>query len=526
MSSSESNIHIIPLPSPATVAQAQRAVLGAQPGARLLFILPAAADHFAHAARLKALRKEADAAGVQIGLVTDDADIRYFARLARIPCYRSQETALKHWRWPKPDAPLPPPEKLRPAVIPSPPGAAVALKPPTLVSRPGGVILLGEARERPDRSWLQGLSYVFFIGVVALILLGVSWYLLPQATITLVPARSQIISSIDLTARTGIDEANYLNKLVPAREVKARVEGVGSTPTTGQEKAPVGKATGVVTFINRTSREITVPAGTIVRTTFGESVRFRTLDEVKAPPGVGQQVTAQIEAVEPGLKGNVPALTINEIEGSLNVSLRVSNPFNTEGGTVETVATVTQADKDRLMNELLAQLQKEAYAKLAQNLRQGEIIPPETVQTFVLAATYDRFSGEPADELGLQLQLLARGLAVDMDSARQMAERSLRESAPADKYLLEESIRTGQPHFTLFGDEFVNFSLTASGEVLEPISAGDVRAVLAGAPADKAEALLEENFDLARPPRITLTPSWMKRLPSLPFRIIVRVYKE
>jgi len=204
----------------------------------------------------------------------------------------------------------------------------------------------------------------------------------------------------------------------------------------------------------------------------------------------------------------------------------VSNPFATSGGTEEVVATVTQADKDRLLNELLAELQQQAYDKLAENLRQGEYIPPESVQTYVLAATYDRFAGEHADELGLQLQLLTRGMAVDMDGARELAERSLREQVPSDKFLLEETVRTGEPHFTLFGDDFVEFSLTASGEVIEPISAGDVRAVLTGAPADQATQLLEENFHLATPPEIKLAPPRMERLPTLPFRIIVRVYKE
>ncbi len=526
MASSQPDIQPIPLPAPATVANARIAVLGAEPGDRLLLILPDEADNFAHLPRLKALRRLADDSDVQIGLVTRDKDIKYFAKRARIPVYKSEKAARRRWRWPKPEAPLPPPHKLRPTYLPPPPDAAVELRPPAIITKPNATVLWGEAKAKPERSWLRGLAYVGFIALIALAIFGLTIYLLPQATVTLIPARTQVLSSIDLTARTGIDEPDYLNKLVPARVVQARVEGFDTTPTTGQDDAPVGKATGVVTLINRTPREITVPEGTILRTTFGENVRFRTTEEVKVPPGIGQQVQVPIEAVEPGLEGNVPALTINEVEGSLNVSLRVSNPSRTEGGTVESVATVTQADKDRLLNQLSAQLQQQAYEELAKNLRSGEYIPPESVQTYILATTYDRFAGEHADELGLQLQLLARGMAVDMAGAEELAERSLRESAPQDKFLLEETIRTGEPHFTLFGDEFINFSLTASGEVLDPISAGDVRAVLTGAPADIAPQLLEENFDLAVPPEIKLTPPWMDRLPTLPFRIMVRVYKE
>lgn len=526
MTSYQSEIQTIPLSPPATVAKARLAVFRAAPGERLLFLLPDDADNFAHLPRLKALRRAADDAGVQIGLVTRDQDISYFAKAARIPVYKSEKDARRRWRWPKPEPPLPPPHKMRPAYIPAPPGGAAVQRAPAIITKPDATVLWGQPRAKKDRSWLQGLAYVAFIGMIALVVWGITWFLLPQATVVIVPARTTVISSVELAARTGIEEPDYLNMLVPARVVQARVEGYGTTPTTGLDDAPVGKATGVVTFINRTAREITVPEGSIVRTTFGENVRFRTLKEVVVPAGVGKQAQAPIEAVEPGLIGNVPALTINEIEGPLNISLRVSNPFNTQGGTVERVATVTQEDKDRLKNELLAQLQQQAYLKLGENLRPGEYIPPETVQTFILAETYDRFAGEHADELGLQLQLLARGMAIDLNGARELAERSLRESVPDDLYLLEETIQTGDPQFTLFGDEFVNFTMTARGEAIRPIEPGDVRAVLAGAPVDTAPQLLEETFDLARPPEINITPSWMKTLPHLPSRIIVRVYKE
>ncbi len=519
-------IHFISLAPPATVAKARFAIFRATLGSRLLFILPEEADNFAHLPRLKALRQAADDAGVEIGLVTRDKDIRYFAKKARIPVYRSEVAARRRWRWPKPEPPLPPPHKFRPAYIPAPPGSAALQRAPALVTKPGATIIWGEPRAKADRTWLRGLAYVGFIGIIALILWGLTWYLLPQATVILVPARETVYSSVELVARTGIEEPDALNRLVPARVVQARVEGYGTTPTTGVDDAPVGKATGVVTFINKTGREITVPEGTIVRTTFGENVRFRTQEEVSVPPGVGKQAQAPIEAVKPGLIGNVPALTINEIEGPLNISLRVSNPFNTEGGTVERVAVVTQADKDRLKNELLAQLQQQAYLKLGENLRPGEYIPPETVETFVLAETYDRFAGEHADELGLQLQLLARGLAIDLDSARMLSERALRESVPEGLFLLEETIQTGEPQFTLFDDEFVRFTMTARGEAIRPIDAGEVRALVAGASLNDAPGLLQETFALAQPPVIVIEPAWIKTMPHLPSRIIVRVYKE
>ena len=109
MSSPQQDIKIIQLASPATVAQAQQAVLRARAGDRLLFVLPDEADNFAYLPRLKTLRRAADEAGIQVGLVSGDKDIRYFAKQARIPVYKSEEAARQRWRWPKPEAHLPPP---------------------------------------------------------------------------------------------------------------------------------------------------------------------------------------------------------------------------------------------------------------------------------------------------------------------------------------------------------------------------------------------------------------------------------
>jgi len=515
--------HTIPLDSPATLGAASNALQQGDVGDQVLLVLPQQADDLASEVRLQVLRRQADAAQVQVGLVTNDSDIRHFARKARIPTFSSVEKAQKRWRYPKPPASLPSPSLVRPLVVNPPRNVGRGVKAPAIVTVGGATLLDGRTRQRKDRWWLTWLGYLLLIIVVAALVGGLGLLVLPQATVTVVPARTQFVSSIELSSQVGIDESDYLNGVTPARSVQARVEGLGTIETTGADEAPVGKATGVVTFINKTNREIIIPQNTIVRTATGDNVRFRTMAEANTPPGVGQQVTVPIEAVEPGRRGNIPGSTISEIVGPLNVSLRVSNQSPTAGGTVEGVAMVTQADKDRLLGQLQAQLQNQAYSQLATGLQQGEIIPPETVNTFTLAETYDRFSGEQADVLGLQLQLLARGLAVDLTSADALAERSLRESIPSDHFLLEESIQIGQPNFTRFTGESVDFTLTATADTLIPVTVSQVRSLLIGASLDEAETILLDNLALADPPEITLEPNWLNRLPYIPTRIVVRV---
>lgn len=516
-------LHTIPLQPPATLSAATAAINRARAGDRVLLVLPDPPDGLAHAVRLQVLRRQADAAGVQVGLVTADPDVRYHARQARIPIFASAAEGEHRWRYAPAQAPLPDPQGVRPFLVRPPARVGLGLHAPEIVTQPGGAILAGRMRRRSGRGWLAALGYLLLLLILAGLLAGVTLFLLPRAHVTLIPARTRFVSSIDLTARVGIDAPDYLNRVVPARSVQARVELFDTVETTGGEDAPLGRATGVVTLINQTNRPIDVGTSTVVRTATGDDVRFRLQQEVTIPAGVGQQVSAQVEAIEPGLKGNVPAFTISEIEGPLNLTVRVSNPSPTAGGTVEPVRVVTQADKDRLLGQLQATLQQQAYSKLAESLRQGEFIPAETVRTFTLAETYDRFSGERADVLGLQLQLLARGLAVDLEGAGSLVSRSLRENIPGDHFLLEETLRVGQPTFTRFGDESVDMSLTASGDTLIPITTSRVRSLLAGAPLEDAAGILQRNLQLASPPQVSLEPNWLGRIPYIPTRITVRV---
>lgn len=520
------SLHIIDLPAPATLAAASVGIHQAVAGERVAFVLPAPADDFANEVRLRVLRRQADAAGVQVGLVTTDADVRYFARRAGVPTFASVQAANEPWRYPKPEATLPAPEAARPMVVRPPQKVGLGLAAPIIATAGGATVYDGLLRRRRDLWWLRSLGYVLISLLIAGLLFGLAVLLLPSATVTLTPAHTRFVSSVEVTAQTGIDEPDTSNSLVPARLVQARVEGSASTPATGSDFAPAGKARGFVILINRTAREVKVPVNTIVRTVTGNNVRFRTQAEVTVPAGIGQRAGVAIEAVEPGRQGNVGAGTISEVEGPLGLSLRSSNESGTGGGTVADVVVVTQADKERVLGQLQSSVQRLAYEKLAASLRQGEYIPPETVQTFTLAETYDRFAGEQAESVGLTLQLLARGMAVDLEGAGSLADRSIRLAIPPDHFLLDDTVQIGQPSFNRFAEESVNMTLTASGDALVPIPTGDVRALLAGLPLGEAAAALQRRLDLARPPVIEVERAWLGRLPYIPTRIRVRVLQE
>ena len=85
-------------------------------------------------------------------------------------------------------------------------------------------------------------------------------------------------------------------------------------------------------------------------TSTGVPVAFRTTAEGTIEAGVGSSTDVPIEAIEPGVGGNVRANTVNTVSGPLRFRLRVTNPNGTFGGGSELVPVVTQADQDALLD--------------------------------------------------------------------------------------------------------------------------------------------------------------------------------
>src|SRR5690606_31542536 len=132
-----------------------------------------------------------------------------------------------------------------------------------------------------------------------------------------------------------------------------------------------------VVFTNQTNQAVRIPAGTTVSTSTGDRVDFRTLFEVEIPGPSGSRATVEVEATEPGTRGNVRANTIATVSGALGSRVRVTNPSATGGGQSDLVRVVTQTDRETLYDQVYAEIQDTAYDRLLTELREGEWVPRE-----------------------------------------------------------------------------------------------------------------------------------------------------
>lgn len=494
---------------------------------RVVLALTDGAHQLANDVRLELLLRQATRQGIQLALATRHLATQDAAHRLGMPVFNTPGQALAAGAW------------LMPAVG------------PTTVQRESAVTRLnrrtqrwlerarrpGTARHRNreiqktsgrtlDNRWLQAASLLLLLAVVSVVVVGGVLLLVPVGLITIVPSQEPVIASVTVRASPATEAVDFTNDLVPARQLRVLVEETAQIPTTGKRDVPDKAATGTITLVNQRSQEIVVPAGTIVRTSTGSNVRFKTLSDVTVAPRASVQT--QIEAVDPGPAGNVPAGHINRIDG-FGVALRVLNESATGGGTVRQGGTVTAADKERLHATLLAQLQQRAYTRLGEQLTEGEFVPPESVETLVMSMVYDSFTDEAKNTVGLTMRLLARAIAVDDRGGEELALRALQAQMPPDSRLLANSLKYSTGMFTVQEEnqqKVVDFSVSASGTVVENVDSARIRAAVAGLTPAEAQTVVQQTWNLRQPPEVTVTPDWLGRLPYIPFRVKVHVDYE
>ncbi len=459
------------------------------------------------------IQREATRRRAQLALITRDPIVREHARELGIACFRSVEASRRrYWRTRRARISVERHEQ----PIPLSPELAEA-----------GTRLRSEPRLSPRQRRMRNLLR---IGVsVTFLLLGLL-LALPGATITLLPATDQVAVTITVTGDAGVTAVDTATGLIPARIVGIEVEGTERIATTGRRQVPSEKASGAALFINLIPDQVTIPAGTIIRTSAAQPVRFVTLVDVTLPGSVGSSVEVPIEALEAGFTGNLPANRINQVEGPLAARVAVTNPQPTRGGDAVEQPAVAEDDLTRVRALLLQQLQQRAYARMqtdpAVGLIETEFIPLETLNVVLInAETYDGYAGQISDSIGLTMRITVQGLAVDERQARQvvysyMAGR-IGEGFQINPTTL--AFRRGEVIEVQEDGRRASFIMQGVGDVSSTIDPQAVRSIVWGRRVTTAQDRLSAELMLLELPRIETWPAFWPLMPLLPPRITVQI---
>ncbi len=386
---------------------------------------------------------------------------------------------------------------------------------PTSMAVEGG--LLAESGRRPWAIVLAGGA-----GVLLLLLLGFAVFA-PSATVALDPKGDQADIEAMVLASTDLQQVDYEQGQVPARQVQIEIDGEESGQSTGKRSSPDQHASGEVVFANKTTEQVDVPKGTVVRTNDGVPVKFYTLLDVQVPGSFGATARAPIMAFDAGPGANVEALTIRVVEGEPAYKVDVLNDQPTRGGNEKRVGIVASQDYDRLRASLMQRLQQQAYDTLVQQLDSGEWIPQDSLEVAIAEEAFDKKLDEPAEALRLTMKVRVTGLAVQGEGTRKLLTRML-EARSKGLVVNDATLQVDQPVGNAIVDgQLIRFKARARALLVPAIDLRTVSARVAGQSPERALTWLTSQYDLRQAPEIQIWPRWWPLLPKLPYRIQVHL---
>ena len=430
-------------------------------------VLPVVDEPVRDRLELILLQRQATRLQIELGLITTNPVLVAEARDLGIPVFPTVEVGRSQkWHWPWRPSPV-----KRAVQQPKQPDA--------------GDLREMHRRSRPRPEWMHwiGRFWGIIIFVLVLTVIAVSViYILPGATVVLHPNVQELTTTMMVVGDPAAKSADYQAGVVPARLIRVEVNWRASATTTGATDVPDAPSTGTVVFVNQQAEPVNVTAGTVVRTSSGTTIRFRTTRSVEVPGAVGATAEAPIVAIDSGPWGNVESNLINKIEGALALQLNVRNLSPTIGCGIRQVKAVTEADMDRLRGQVLQQLFQLSKAEMANWMTDSEFLAEESLSLYmVMEEDFSRYVGEQADSIELEMTALIQGFVVDDSEGYGVVYTALAAKAPAGYRLLPERIvpRRGEV-LGVDKDGKVSFLMQGQARIAAEIDQGTITQEISG----------------------------------------------
>lgn len=320
---------------------------------------------------------------------------------------------------PKEDEPLPEPKK-KGVSLPnfSFPKKDWAFSPPSIPFKPFG-------------SRFAGLSAITFF--LALILLGVAYWYLPKAQVTVYVAPKTLEKTIELQTEGG-------GMVLPTREVKTPVSGEKTTQTTGT-KTVGDRARGRVVLYS-TGGSTTLKAGTSL---LGPNGLKFTLDEdtpvasgsSSANPSKTQTVAT---AADIGAQYNLASGVEFAVGNFSKSGLSAKNEEAFGGGTSREVSAAAKEDIESLEKELSEELFRKGADSLKSSLGDQEMLIEEGMTLVASKKNFSHKAGEETSTLRLAFEGEMRALVVSTNAVNELVRTEVQKDVPQGFALRDDQI--------------------------------------------------------------------------------------
>jgi hypothetical protein len=434
--------------------------------------------------------------GSQLGLVTQNTDLREMAISLGIPVFETVKQAHRvSWRrrrksFLRPDASHHSLDDLRQEI---------------------------HSRHLTRAQWWR--IPVFVLGIAAFLSLMI--FFLPGATIRMEMARRHQGLGMTVWASPDI-QTPTLSGGIPAHEVSIILEAHRQVPASGSLSVPDRPAKGKVSLENLTNQDVNIPPDSVILTLTEPPIRFKILELVTVPTGKDNIREVPIEALVPGSQGNVEAGKIQAMEGMVGLQVKVTNPEATSGGGENISPAPTELDYKKLQQQVMESLKQSGAEEINRKLETDQVmlIPGLRVGK-ILEENLEPAINQPADHLSLSVRAEVHGWYYRQEEVVMVAQKALDASVDKGFAGIPGLLSISSLSKPVMESGRVQWDIYAVREVRATSSQQALISSVIGRSPEEASNNLESIFQLKSLPAISIWPNWWPRLPFLPFRIQV-----
>lgn len=331
------------------------------------------------------------------------------------------------------------------------------------------------------------------LGVAVLALAGLSYWLLPKATVTVltIPQAATATSTITIDPAAAVVDIG--KTVVPGRSREQSVSGEKTVAVQGKKN--VGDpARGTVTIYNKSLSTRSFKKGTVLSTgslkfTLDVDVEVASASESIGSITFGKKDVA-VTAFAIGTQSNLAAgseFTFADVSSS---AATARNEAALTGGTSREVTVVTRSDYEAFVKNMSTELTAKAQKELAASVMGGEQMIEETIKTKVLERVFDKEIDEEATQLNGNITISISGTTYSASDIRSLLVSS-GSLVIADGYTLDEAnSKTTLTQVQAKKDGSITARVTMEASLLPTINAANLPKAIAGKSIKDAETYL------------------------------------
>ena len=487
----------------------------------IALVVPRGSTILQSVVNLKLLKREAEALGQQISLVTTDKIGRNLAAQVGLSVYENVES---------------PQPVTQPSRVPPKSDEVIELD---LAEKKEPAVKVyhfqGEKKETPPPkqeiklvrktrlNLNKSVKYIIIGLVIILLALAAAYFFVPKAIATLTLKTQPIEKTAKIVVDQNIKKSDLEKGTIQGILYEVTKESSNKFPATGQKN--VGeKAHGNMTVYNETGVDQTLPAGTQFKAKAGLVFILDKLAVIpKAtlnPAGdkVAGSTTSTVTASEPGDQYNIGAQDYS-VSGQTKIYGRGDEM---KGGLTRQIKVVSVQDIENAKNNLIEDVKNKSYEEIKKEAKDKEVLK-EATQVDVVNERSSKKEGEEAEDFDMTVKGTAKILTYDKNDFNGAVETQAGKDIPEDKKLIFNSENDIKINVDEVNNETKTMNLTVNinGKLAPKFDEAGIKNNLAAKSREQAESFLSSLPDVEGA-KIELKPSWwLKKIPSLKRGIII-----